>query len=203
MAEPEKDNVKESKDKKGKKEIQDKDKKEIQDKAKEIELLQKSLGEEKKRAEDYLNRLKYLQADFENYRKRMDKEKGEIVNREKARLISKLLVVLDELELAIKNGKGAEEKDILVEGVEMVFNKFQKLLCEEGLCEIEALGKTFNPELHEATLTVQTDEHPNNTVVEEVRKGFMLNGKVVRPSTVKVAKKPISVDANPNEIKKN
>ncbi|WXG39595.1 MAG: nucleotide exchange factor GrpE [Candidatus Freyarchaeum deiterrae] len=195
MAEPGKENTKESKDKKGKKEIQDE--------AKEMKLLEKSLEEEKKRAEDNLNRLKYLQADFENYRKRMEKEKGEILNREKARLITKLLVVLDELELAIKNGKDAEDKETLVEGVEMVFNKFQKLLCEEGLCEIEALGKPFNPELHEATLTVQTEDHPHNTVIEEVRKGFMLNGKVVRPSTVKVAKKPVSIDANSNEINKN
>jgi len=195
MSESEKENIRESKDKKSKKEIKDK--------AKEMELLEKSLEEEKKRAEDYLNRLKYLQADFENYRKRMEKEKGEIVNREKMRLITRLLVVLDELELAIKNGKDAEEKDILVEGVEMVFNKFQKLLCEEGLCEIEALGKTFNPELHEASLMVQTDDHPNNTVIEEVRKGFMLNGRVVRPSTVKVAKNRTEVDANLNEINKN
>jgi molecular chaperone GrpE len=161
------------------------------------------LEEEKKKAEDYLNRLKYLQADFENYRKRVEKERGETLNREKTRLITRLLVILDELELAIKNGKNAQNKDTLVEGVEMVFNKFQKLLCEEGLCEIEALGKPFNPELHEAALIVQTDNHPNNTVIEEIRKGFMLNGKVVRPSSVKVAKKTTIVDANPNETNKN
>lgn len=195
MAESEKENIKESKYKKSKKETQDK--------TKELTQMQKSLEEEKKKAEDYLNRLKYLQADFENYRKRMEKEKGEIVNREKTRLITKLLVVLDELELAIKNGKNAEEKDILLEGVDMVFNKFQKLLCEEGLCEIEALGKPFNPQLHEASLIVQTEDHPNNTVIEEMRKGFMLNGKVVRPSTVKVAKNRMEVDAKLNEINKN
>ncbi|MEM3525995.1 MAG: nucleotide exchange factor GrpE [Candidatus Jordarchaeaceae archaeon] len=170
--------------------------------AEDVELLKKALEEEKKRADDYLNRLKYLQADFENYMKRMEKERGEILKREKTRLISRLLVILDELELAIKNGKNAQDKNILVEGVEMVFNKFQKLLCEEGLCEIEALGKPFNPELHEAALVVQTDAHPNNTVIEELRKGFMINGKVVRPSSVKVAKRP-SVDAKPDESNKN
>jgi molecular chaperone GrpE len=191
MTETMKENAKESKDKKSDKKIQDKDK--------EIEFLEKSLEEEKKRAENYLNRLKYLQADFENYQKRIEKEKKEIINQEKTRIVARLLVVLDELELAIKNGKDTQEKDILLEGVEMVFNKLQKLLCEEGLCEIEALGKPFNPELHEATLIVQTDEHPNNTVIEEMRKGFVLNGKVVRPSTVKVAKKPLKTDDNNNE----
>jgi len=197
------ESAKEPKDKKGKKEIQDKEKKQVKDLSKEMKLLEKSLEEEKKKSEDYLNRLKYLQADFENYRKRMEKEKGEILNREKARLITKLLVILDELELAIKNGRDAEDKETLLEGIEMVFNKFQKLLCEEGLCEIQALGKPFNPELHEATLMVQTDDHTNNTVIEEVRKGFTLNGKVVRPSTVKVAKKPTSVEDNSNENDKN
>ncbi|MEM3565028.1 MAG: nucleotide exchange factor GrpE [Candidatus Jordarchaeaceae archaeon] len=180
-------------------------KKKDQEESKNVEELEKCLEEEKKRAEEfsksleaekkktdeYLNRLKYLQADFENYRKRVEREKEEIAGREKARLITRLLVILDELELAIKNGKEAEKKDILVEGVEMVYNKLQKLLCEEGLSEIQALGKPFNPELHEAALVVQTEEHPNNTVIEETRKGFMLNGKVVRPSTVIVAKKPV------------
>lgn len=172
-------------------------KSEAQIKIEDLESLKKSLEEEKKKADDYLNRLKYLQADFENYRKRTEKEKAEILNREKTRLITRLLVVLDELELAIKNGKNAQNKDTIVEGVEMVYNKFQKLLYEEGLCEIEALGKTFDPQFHEAALVVQTDTHPNNTIIEELRKGFMVNGKVVRPSSVKVAKKP-SVDANPN-----
>ena len=77
-----------------------------------------------------------------------------------------------------------------MEGIEMVFNKFQKILCEEGLCEIEALGKPFNPELHEATLMVQTDDHTNNTVIEEVRKGYIMKNKVIRPSIVKVAVNP-------------
>lgn len=172
------------------KEQKSKDKKdqEIEDKGRQIELLEKSLEEEKKRAEDYLKRLKYLQADFENYRKRVERERSEIIKREKAQLITRILVVLDELELAVKNWREDENNEVLVEGVRMIFNKLNKLLCEEGLCEIEALGKSFDPELHEALLTVQTDEQPNNTVIEEVRKGYMLDGRVVRPSIVKVAK---------------
>ncbi len=176
----EKQKEKKSKDKQIRKEIEDKDR--------QIKLLEESLEEEKKRAEDYLNRLKYLQADFENYRKRVEREKGETIKREKALLITRILVVLDELELAIKNWREAENNEVLVDGLEMIFSKLNKLLVEEGLCEIEALGKSFNPEFHEALLTVQTDEHPNNTVIEEVRKGYMLDGRVVRPSIVKVAK---------------
>ncbi len=185
-----------------KKELKDKEaQKEAEDEDRQIELLEKSLEEERKRADDYLNRLKYLQADFENYKKRVEREKSEIIKREKALLINRILIILDELELAIRNRKEGQETDVLVEGVEMIFNKLQKLLCEEGLCEIEALGKSFNPELHEAFLTVQTEDHPNNTVIEELRKGYMLDGKVVRPSIVKVAKKPVKVDVD--KIKDN
>ncbi len=188
----EKEKKKSGKKKEGKKESQEES----------VEALRRAHDEERKRADDYLSRLMYLQADFENYRKRVEKEKEEIVSREKARLITKLLVILDELELAIKSGREAEDKNVLVEGVEMVFNKLQKLLCDEGLSEIEALGKPFNPELHEAFLVVQTNDHPNNTVVEEMRKGYMLDGKVVRPSIVKVAKNPATADANPNNKEK-
>lgn len=195
MAESKDEKKKESKDKKIEKELEEKDKR--------IESLEKSLEEEKKRAEDYLNRLKYLQADFDNYRKRVEKERGNIIRREKALFINRILVILDELELAIKNQKEAKEKDILVEGVEMIYNKLFKLLCEEGVCVIDAVGKSFNPDLHEAYLTVQTEEHPNNTIVEELRKGYMLEGKVVRPSIVKVAKNPVKNEVNVEHIRDN
>ncbi len=184
-------------------ESEDKKDQEIGDKGRQIELLEKSLEEEKKRAEDYLKRLKYLQADFENYRKRVERERSEIIKREKAQLITRILVVLDELELAVKNWREDENNEVLVEGVKMIFNKLNKLLCDEGLCEIEALGKSFDPELHEVLLTVQTDEHPNNSVIEEVRKGYMLDGRVVRPSIVKVAKKSVKIEANAEYNKDN
>jgi molecular chaperone GrpE len=154
----------------------------------EVEELKKALEEERKKAEDYLIRLKYLQADFENYQKRVKKEIEEAVRFEVEKLILKLLNVLDNLELALKIGRETNNKEALVKGVELTLNGLKEALKEEGLVGIEALGKPFDPNLHEAVEQIQTSNPPDNIVVEELRKGYILRGKVIRPSMVKVAK---------------
>ncbi len=154
----------------------------------EVEELKKALEEERKKAEDYLIRLKYLQADFENYQKRVKKEIEEAVRLEVEKLILKLLNVLDNLELALKIGRETNNKEALVKGVELTLNGLKEALKEEGLVGIEALGKPFDPNLHEAVEQIQTNNPPDNIVVEELRKGYILRGKVIRPSMVKVAR---------------
>jgi molecular chaperone GrpE len=153
-----------------------------------VEQLTKALKEEQDKVCDYLNRLKYLQADFDNYRKMMKKKMNEIAKFGSEQLIVKLLTILDELELAVNTGKKTEDKKSLINGVEIVLRNFKEILRQEGLTEIEALGKPLNPEQHEATETVQTTQYPNNTIIEEIRKGYILNGKVIRPSIVKIVK---------------
>jgi len=151
--------------------------------------LKEALEQEKAKADEYLNRLKYLQADFENYQKRVEKEREELLKRGNEELIMKLLSVVDDLERAVEAGKSSSDKEVLVSGVEMVLKQFQAALAEEGLSQIEAVGKPLDPELHEAVSTVETDQCPENIIVRVLRKGYSLNGKVIRPSVVEVAKR--------------
>ena len=151
--------------------------------------LKEALEREKERADEYLNRLKYLQADFENYQKRVEREREELVKRGSEELILKLLGVVDDLERAIEASKSSSDREVLVSGVEMVLKQLQATLAEEGLSQIEAVGRPLDPELHEAIATVETDQYPENIIVRVLRKGYSLNGRVIRPSMVEVAKK--------------
>jgi molecular chaperone GrpE len=153
---------------------------------KELDKLKLLLAEEKRKGEDHLSRLRYLQADFDNYRKRMDREVQEIEEFSASGLVRKLLTVVDELELAIKFAEARGEKDEFLEGVKMVSKNLNAILKAEGVKEIEATGKPFNPEWHEAVEKVQGGKKGQDTVVEEIRKGFIYKDRVLRPSLVKV-----------------
>ncbi|MFQ5710410.1 MAG: nucleotide exchange factor GrpE [Candidatus Geothermarchaeales archaeon] len=152
-----------------------------------VRRLEEELREEREKSSDYLNRLKYLQADFENYRKRMERKIHETAQMSNEKLIVNLLSVIDELELALRSGRETEDKQALLEGVEMTLRKMYATLEYEGLAKIEAVGKPFNPKMHEIVLKVPTKDCEEGVVIEEVRKGFMLRGKVIRPSMVKIA----------------
>ena len=162
-------------------------KKKTRPKLSEVKKLEEALKKEHERSNEYLNRLKYLQADFENYRKRLDKEIREMTQWGNEKLILSLLSVIDELELALSSGRESENKEALLEGVEMTLRKMYATLGREGLAKIDAVGKAFDPSLHEVAMKVPTKEHDEGVVIEEVRKGFMLSGKVIRPSMVKIA----------------
>lgn len=149
--------------------------------------LEKALRKERDKSKEYLNRLMYLQAEFENYRKRTEKRMNELVLFGNERLIANLLSVIDELELAIQAGRKTKKKRPLIEGVVMALKNMYTTLGREGLTEIEAVGKPFDPNKHEAVSKVATKECAEGTVIEEVRKGFMLRDRVIRPSMVKVA----------------
>jgi molecular chaperone GrpE len=149
--------------------------------------LREVLERERKKSNGYLSDLKYLQADFENYRKRMEKEIHETAQISNEKLIINLLNVIDELELALRSGKETEDKQAILEGVEMTLRKLSNTLEQEGLTRIESVGEPFNPAFHEIMTKISTKERGENVVVEEVRAGYMLGGKVIRPSIVKVA----------------
>lgn len=158
--------------------------------ADELENLKKALEDERARLNVYMNRMKYLQADFENLQKKMKREVEEGVRREEERLIARLLDVLDDLERAVEAGRGSGEKEAVTSGVEMVLKRFQRILEEEGLARVEAAGKPFDPRLHEAVEEALVDDVPENTVVAELRKGYLLKGRVIRSSMVRVARSP-------------
>ena len=148
--------------------------------------LEASLEEKTKLEETYLNQLKYARADLENLQKHMQSRIDEGVAREKERMIMQLLPVAEEVDLALEEAKKTRDPTLL-EGMEMVTRKLWKAFSCEGLCPIEAVGKPFDPHMHEAVQKVGTGDYPDGTVVQEVRRGYLLNGKVLRPSLVKVA----------------
>ena len=148
----------------------------------EIGELKKELEEKNRLAEDSIKKLRYLQADFDNYRKWAEKEKGAIIALANENLIKDLLVVFDDLERALPS-LGQEKNKV---GIEMIYKNFNKILCAYGLQPIACLGKKFDPHLHEALCTEKCSKE-QNTVLEELEKGYQLKSKVIRPSKVKIA----------------
>ncbi len=154
----------------------------------EISELEEKLKREREKSEDFLRRLQYLQADFENYRKRVEKEIGDVRKFGNERLLSDLLLVNDELALAYAKAHESKQNPVLLEGVGMILKRLQGLLSKEGIERIPGEGSKFNPDYHEAALRVPSDRE-EGTIVEEVRAGYLLKGRVLRPSIVKVAEK--------------
>jgi molecular chaperone GrpE len=152
--------------------------------------LEQQLEAEKKRSQDYLTRLKYLQADFENLKKRSDRQIEEAKRYCTERLVVQLLEVQDELELALKNAESEGSVQTLIEGIQMTLKKLRKVLEQEGVSSIECeAGKVFNPSCHNAVAVTERDDVEACLVTEEVRKGYTMKDKVIRPSIVKVAVK--------------
>lgn len=144
---------------------------------------QEELIKLKEENERLFARLQRLQADFDNYRKRMRAEKQEWSTQVLCDFVRELLPVLDNLERA-GNAEGPVEA--VLAGVDLVYKQFMSILEKEGIKVIEACGRPFDPNYHHAVAQVQCDE-PENTVVEEVQKGYQLNDRVIRASMVKVA----------------
>jgi molecular chaperone GrpE len=163
--------------------------KEPQENADQVEALTKALDMEKRRSEEYLARLKYAQADAENLKKRCERQMEEVKKYCTEPLIMELLDVVDELELAVKSGRSTNSAEVLLQGVEMTLKKMKKVLETEGVSPIECLGKPFDPTKHHAIAMTESDDE-NGTISEEVRKGYTMREKVIRPSIVKVVVKP-------------
>lgn len=148
------------------------------------------LEAEKKRSQDYLTRLQYLQADYDNQRKRFERETDQIRSYCSERIVTQLLDVVDELELAIKAGKCADgSQKALLDGVEMTYRRLRKVLEQESVTPIECtVGKVFDPHCHDAIAAEERDDVKECTVIDEIRKGYLLREKVLRPAIVRVAK---------------
>jgi molecular chaperone GrpE len=144
------------------------------------------LPRESGRESELLDRLKYMQADFENYRKRTEKEMGEIEESSSKGLVLRLLSVLDELDLAVKHSKEDNGKTEFKEGIEMVQKNLFSALESVGLQRIESVGEPFDPSKHEAVEKVQGSLSGPDIIVEEMRAGYAFRGHVIRPSMVKV-----------------
>ena len=132
-------------------------------------------------ARDYLDDLRRLQADFDNYRKRMMRDQASVADRAKAELIGRLLPVLDSFERAIEHADSDS-------GIRMIFEELQSILRTEGLEEIPAKDELFDPNVHEAVMSNESEDVDHPTVSEVYRSGYTFKGSVVRPAMVVVAR---------------
>lgn len=156
----------------------------VVDIAGQLQVLQEALDEKIRLADEYYSRLARVQADFENYRRRTQREKEELYSLAAEQMVLKFLPVLDNLERALKATEGEGWR----EGVEMTLRQFRDLLCREGITSIEAEGEPFDPNLHDAVMQVEGDQE-EPLVVEVFQKGYRFRDKVIRPSMVKVSRK--------------
>lgn len=150
----------------------------------ENEKTEKQTSKEKEDEEDANTKFIRLMADFQNYRKRADKEKSEIYARANEGIMLGLLTVIDNFERAIEH-ESKDEK--YAEGMQLIFKQLMDVLQASGLEEIKALDEDFDPNIHDAVMTCDSDEHESGKVVEVLQKGYMLNGRLLRASMVKVS----------------
>jgi len=164
------------------------------------EKLRKELESTKKQLDEEKDRYLRLNAEFENLRKRNLKEREEFVKYSNEKLIQELIDVFESLERGIENARRTENKDKLIEGMELVYKQFKVVLEKNGLVPIKALGEKFDHSRHEAMMQTVTDDCEEDTILEEFAKGYMLNGKIIRYSKVRVSKKKGSEKEPDTEI---
>lgn len=164
-------------------------KKEISSLGSQVKAVKEELKSTDKEAGEYLDYLKRLKAEFENYKRRSQKERERIVSWSNEDLIKQFLPVLDDLERAVDSSQQSKNLASLMEGMRMILDQLKAILQKQGLQEIEAKGEEFDPYFHEALMSVDLAEYPDNLVVEEMRKGYKLNNKILRSAMVKVNKR--------------
>lgn len=151
----------------------------------EIEDLKNLIEEKDKENEEIKNSLLRLQADFTNYKNRVEKEKFETIKYASEKIMGEILPVLDNFERALDS---MDSDNSYFEGVELIYKQLLDVLSGNGLVEIEALGEIFDPNIHHAVIMEESEDQESETVKEVLQKGYTLNEKVIRPSMVKVVK---------------
>ncbi|HEV8405765.1 MAG TPA: nucleotide exchange factor GrpE [Nitrososphaera sp.] len=155
---------------------------------KELDSVKDELRKAKESSGASLNKLKYLIADFDNYRKQMEKQAASKTESIKAELLIKFLDIRDDYLRALSVAKKSKSEPVVIEGLEGILRNFDSLLSSEGVREIETVGTPFDPNIHDAVAHSPRDDVDENTVTAEIRKGYMLNDKVLRPSLVEISK---------------
>ena len=171
------------------------------------EITLEQLAELKSRAakaDEHWDRLLHTAADFENFKKRAARERHEAAQSAAAALIHKLLPVLDHFEMAQAAAQNAQVPQsgmaALQDGIAMIQQQLKGILAETGLEEVDASGQRFDPMLHEAVSQLETADAPEGEVVQQIRKGYKIRDRLLRPATVVVAKKPSASPAAPSAI---
>jgi molecular chaperone GrpE len=154
-------------------------------------VLKQLLEQERAKSAEYLDNWRRVAADMSNYRKRMEKDASEMSKLANSVLIARLLPVLDDFDRAMQTIPDNLRDLTWIDGVILIARKMGMILESEGLKPIEALNKPFDPNVHEAVIHEETDQHEEGTVISELQKGYKLNDRILRPTMVKVAKKKV------------
>ena len=152
------------------------------------EELVEELEKTKKEATENYDKYLRTSAEFENYKRRAIKERADAINYGNERLIKDILPIVDGLERALDHAYNSEDFDAFVEGLRLIYDKLLVSLEKHGVERIDAAGKDFDPNFHEAMLQVETEEYENNKIVEELEKGYLLNGRLLRPAKAAISK---------------
>jgi len=158
-------------------------------KEQEIEMLKSQVEEKAKQAEENYDRFLRAQAELENYKKRVEREKSNLIQYGNEELIKAILPVIDNLERALDHPPG-ENPDGLLEGIKITHNQLLQVLEKFGVTRIAAVGEPFDPSKHEAMMQVESVEHEPNTIVSELQRGYFLKDRLLRPAMVSVARAP-------------
>ncbi len=152
------------------------------------EELVEELEKTKKEAAESYDKYLRTSAELENYKRRAIKERADAINYGNERLIKDILPIVDSMERALDHAYNSEEFDAFVEGLRLIYDKLLVSLKKNGVERIDATGKDFDPNFHEAMLQVETEEYENNKIVEEFEKGYLLNGRLLRPVKAAISK---------------
>ena len=162
----------------------------------ELDLVKEELYKARESSDNNLNRLKYMMADFDNYRKQMEKQIASKIESSRAELLMKFLNIRDDYSRALEIAKQSKSETVVIEGLEAILKNLDSVLKSEGVMEIETIGTPFDPNIHDAISFSYQDNVSENAVTGEIRKGYMLNNKVLRPSLVEISKKIVKNTIN-------
>ncbi len=157
----------------------------------ELEKLRQQIEDLQKEKDELFGKLQRVGADYENFQKRVPKQIADTIAYEKEKIIKTFLPALDNFEHTLQNAHSAENTNVLVKGIQIIYDQMLDTLKTHGIEQIEALDEKFDPALHEAMMQKAEPEREENIVLEEFQKGYKLNGRVIRPSKVIVNKLPL------------
>jgi molecular chaperone GrpE len=165
----------------------------------ELEELRRQIDELQAERDEILAKLQRVGADYANFQKRVPKQIADTIAYEKENIIKTLLPALDNLEHTLQNAAAADDVDVLVKGIRIIYDQTLNILKSHGVEQIKALDENFDPSVHEAVMQREEQDKMDNAVVEEFQKGYKLNGRVIRPSKVVVNKLPSEQTAEQKE----
>jgi molecular chaperone GrpE len=154
----------------------------------ELEELRDELARTRAQADEYLDGWQRARAEFANYKKRVEREQAQVYQTAAGSVIKRFLGVLDDLERALKNRPETGDGAVWAEGIELVYRKLVSILESEGVKPMDIAGQMFDPNLHEAILSEDSDQHESGQIIEALQQGYLLGEKVLRPARVRVAK---------------